>query len=65
VGEARVLLAAALGVREHGRDAPAVLALEPVVEVEPLLDDVEPAGLALERVGVAAELSPQVLGLES
>ena len=51
-----VLLAAALGVREHRGDAPAVLALEPVVEVEPLLDDVEPAGLRLERVGVAAQL---------
>ena len=59
-----MLLAAALGVREHRGDAAAVLALEPVVELEPLLDLVEPAGLGLERLGVAAQLRPEVLGLE-
>ena len=51
-------------MRQHRGDAAAVLALEPVVELEPLLDDVEPAGLGLERVGVAAQLGAQVLGLE-
>ena len=43
------LRAAALRVRQHRRHAAAVLALEPVVEVEPLLDLLEPAGLGLER----------------
>ena len=38
--------AAALGVREHRLHAPAVLALEPVVELEPLLDHLEPPGSA-------------------
>ena len=64
VREPGVLLAAALGVREHRGHAAAVLALEPVVELEPLLDHVEPAGLGLERVGVAAQLRAEVLGLE-
>jgi hypothetical protein len=35
-------------VREHRAHAPAVLALEPVVQLEALLDDVEPARLRLE-----------------
>ena len=63
--EARPLGTAALRVREHRRDAAAVLALEPVVQLEALLDHVEPAGLGLERVGVAPQLRAEVLRLEA
>ncbi len=49
---------------EDRADAPAVLALEPVVELEALLDLVQPPRLAFERVGVATQLQTEVLGLE-
>ena len=63
--EARSLGAAALSVREHRGHAAAVLALEPVVQLEALLDDVEPAGLGLERVGIAPQLRAEVLRLQA
>ena len=63
--EARPLAAAALRVRQHGRHAAAVLALQPVVQLEALLDHVQPAGLGLERVRVAAQLCAEVLRLEA
>ena len=49
---------------EHRRDAAAVLALEPVVGVEPLLHLLEPAGLGREPQLVAAQLARQVLRLD-
>ena len=42
-----------------------MLALEPVVELEPLLDHVEPPGLGLERIGIAPQLRAEVLRLET
>ena len=62
--EPLALGAAALGVRQHRRDAAAVLALEPVVLLEALLDLLQAARLGLERVGVAAQLAAEVLGLD-
>ena len=56
---------AALGVRQHRRDAAAVLALEPVVLLEPLLDLLEPPGLGLERLRVAAQLAAHVVRLDA
>jgi hypothetical protein len=41
-----------------------VLALEAVVQLEALLDDVEPPRLRLERVRVAAEIRAELLGLQ-
>ncbi len=57
--------AAVLGVPQHGRDAAAVLALEPVVLLQPLLDLLQPPRLGLERLGVAAQLATHVLGLDA
>ena len=54
--------AAALEVLEHRGDAAAVLALEPVVGVEPLLDLLEPAGLGRRgptRSGAARPPGPR------
>ncbi len=42
-----------------------MLALEPLVQLEPLLDLLEPAGLRLERFGIAAQLGAEILGLEA
>ena len=41
-----------------------MLALQPVVLLEPLLDLLQAPRLGLERVGVAAQLAAQVLGLD-
>ncbi len=65
----RVLEPVALGpaplqVLEHRGDAAAVLSLEPVVRVEPLLDLLEPSRLGGEAELVAAQLARQVLGLD-
>ncbi len=50
---------------EHRGDAAAVLALEPLVGLEPLLHLLEPARLRLERVREAAKLAAHVLGLDA
>ena len=42
-----------------------MLAFEPVVQLEALLDDVEPAGLGLERVGIAPQLRAEILRLQA
>ena len=55
---------AALGVLQHRLDRAAVLALEPVVDVQALLHVVQPLGIGVEPVEVAAQLRAQVLGLD-
>ena len=57
--------AAALRVREHRRDRPAVLALQPLEHRQALLDRVELAGLGVEAFAVAAQLAGEVLGLSA
>ena len=63
--ETLALRAAVLGVLQHRGDAAAVLALQPVVAVQALLDLLEAPGLRLERLVVAAQLASEVLGLET
>ena len=58
------LAPAVLGVGEHRLDRAAVLALQPVERVEPLLHLLEPAGLGLDALGVAAQLGGQLLQLD-
>src|SRR6185312_17044754 len=62
--EQRELRAAALRVCQHALDAATVLALQAVVQVEPLLHLLQPPGLTLERRLVAAKLDAQVLRLD-
>ena len=51
-------------MREHRLDGPAVLALQAVVLLEPLLHLLEASGLGLERLAVAAQLGTQLVGLD-
>ena len=55
---------ARLGMLEHRRDRPAVLALEPVQQRQPLLHLVEATWSRLDALGVAVQLVHEVLGLE-
>ena len=59
--------AAGLGVLEHRGDRPAVLALQPVQQREPLLDLVEetvPPAQRVDALGVVAQLVDDVVGLQ-
>ena len=49
---------------QHRLDRAAVLALEPVIDVQARLHDVQPLGIGVEPVEVAAQLRTQVLGLD-
>ena len=64
VGQPVALGPAALGVLEHRRHRAAVLALEPVVAVQALLDLVQALGIGVEALQVAAQLDAEVLGLD-
>ena len=64
VGQPVALGAAALGVLEHRGHRAAVLALEPVVAVQALLDLVQPLGVRVQPLEVAAQLDAEVLGLD-
>ncbi len=63
-GQLLAQIAAVLRVFEHGRDAAAVLALEPRDRGEPLLDSLEATRLRVQSIAVAADLAEQVLGLD-
>src|SRR6185437_14744068 len=54
--EQRQLRTAVLRVLEHGCEGPAVLALEPLVQLKPLLDLLQPPGLGVEPALVTAQL---------
>ena len=51
-------------MREHRRERAAVLALQALERVQARLDLLEAPGLALDRLGVAAQLGAQVVGLQ-
>ena len=50
-------------MREHRGDRAAVLALQPVEHAQALLDGVQAPGLAVERLGVGAQLAGDVVDL--
>ena len=56
--------AAMVGVVEHRVDRAAVLALQPVERVEPLLDRLEPARLRVDVLDVAAQVAGELVELE-
>ena len=64
VGEPVAIGPAPLGVLEHRLHRAAVLALEPVVAVKALLDLVQPLGVRVQPVQVAAQLDAEVLRLD-